>query len=63
VKYGTKIVKGLRVRVIDPKQDAITAFWTEARKMGFTQQEGLDHLKQFGGDFGKALEGLKSPFG
>ena len=62
VKYGTKIVSGLRIRVIDPKQDAVTAFWTEARKLGFTQQDGLDHLKVFDGDFVKALAELKSPF-
>lgn len=58
VKYGTKIVKGLRIRLIDPKQDAVTAFWKKAREMGFTQQDGLDHLKQFNNDFVAALAGL-----
>ena len=64
VKYGTKIVSGLRIRLIDAKQDAVTAFWTEARKMGFSQQDGLDHLAELKGDFVKALEALvaKSPF-
>jgi len=62
VKYGTKIVKGLRIRLVDPKQDAVTAFWTEARKLGFTQQDGIDHLKQFNNDFVTALAGLNSPF-
>src|SRR5688572_29377250 len=58
VQYAGKEVKGIRVRLIDPKQDAITAFWIEARKRGFTQQDGLDHLKEFGGDFPKALDAL-----
>ena len=65
VKYGTKIVSGLRIRLIDPKQDAVTAFWVEARKRGFTQQDGIDHVKEFGGDFAKALDALlaDNPFG
>ena len=60
VQYAGKEVKGIRIRQIDPKQDLITAFWTEARKRGFTQQDGLDHLKEFGGDFKKALDALLS---
>lgn len=60
VQYGGKEVKGIRIRLIDPKQDVITAFWTEARKRGFTQQDGVDHLKEFGGDFEKALQALLS---
>ena len=59
VKYGTKIVKGLRIRLIDPKQDAVTAFWKKAREMGFTQQDGIDHLKQFNNNFVEALKGLE----
>ncbi len=58
VTYGNKIVSGIRIRLIDPKQDSITAFWTEARKRGFTQQDGIDHLKEFGNDFAKALDAL-----
>jgi hypothetical protein len=63
VQYAGKEVKGIRIRLIDPKQDVITAFWTEARKRGFTQQDGRDHLKEFGGDFTKALDALlANPF-
>lgn len=62
IPYGNKIVSGIRIRMIDPKQDAVTAFWTEAKKLGFTQQDGVDHLKQFNGDFEKALVALNSPF-
>ena len=64
VQYAGKEVKGIRIRLIDTKQDLITAFWSEARKRGFTQQDGLDHLKAFNGDFAKALEALtaSNPF-
>lgn len=62
VKYAGKIVKGLRIRLVDEKQDAVTAFWAAARKLGFTQQDGVDHVKQFDGDFAKALASLDSPF-
>ena len=65
VKYGGKVVKGIRIRLIDEKQDYITAFWAEARKRGFTQQDGVDHVKEFSGDFKKALDALlvENPFG
>ena len=58
VKYANKIVKGLRIRLIDEKQDLVTAFWKKAREMGFTQQDGKDHLAQFSGDFKAALDAL-----
>jgi hypothetical protein len=62
VKFQNKLVKGLRIRLVDPKQDAVTAFWATARKLGLTQAEGVEHVKQFGGDFVKALESLSSHF-
>jgi hypothetical protein len=58
VKNKGKIVKGLRIRLVDEKQDLVTAFWKKAREMGFTPQEGRDHLAQFAGDFKQALEAL-----
>jgi homoaconitase/3-isopropylmalate dehydratase large subunit len=62
IPYGNKIVSGIRIRNIDPKQDAITAFWTEAHKMGLTNIEGQAIVKENGGDFAKALAALDSPF-
>jgi hypothetical protein len=62
VQYAGKEVKGIRIRLVDEKQDLVTAFWKKAREMGFTQQDGLDHVKQFGGDFKQALEALGNPF-
>jgi hypothetical protein len=61
VKYAGKLVKGLRIRLVDEKQDLVTAFWKKAREMGFTQQDGRDHLAQFSGDFKAALEALLEP--
>lgn len=58
VQYAGKEVKGLRIRLVDPKADAITAYWSKTRELGFTRQDGLDHLKEFDGDFVKALDGL-----
>ena len=62
VKYGTKIVKGLRIRLIDPKQDAVKLFWETAYKMGLTNIEGQKIVKEFNGDFVAALASLNSPF-
>jgi hypothetical protein len=60
VKYAGKIVKGIRIRLIDEKQDLVTTFWKKARELGFTQQDGKDHLALFGGDFKAALTALVS---
>jgi hypothetical protein len=63
VKYGGKMVKGLRIRIMDEKQDAITTFWSKARALGFTREEGLKHLEQFTGDFKQAIAALEAgPF-
>ena len=62
VKFQNKLVKGLRIRLVDPKQDAITEFWSVARKMGLTQAEGLAIVKEHGGNFAEALAALDSPF-
>jgi hypothetical protein len=63
VQYGGKEVKGIRIRLIDPKQDSIAAFWTEARRRGFTPEDGRDHVKKFNGDFAMALQDLlANPF-
>jgi hypothetical protein len=58
VQFGNDIVKGIRVRLIDEKQQTIQAFWTKTRELGFSQKDGQDHLAQFGGDFKKALDAL-----
>ena len=62
MKYGQKIVKGIRIRLIDPKQDSVTAFWATAKKMGLTNIEGQAIAKEHNGDFAAALASLDSPF-
>jgi hypothetical protein len=56
VQYAGKEVKGIRVRLIDKKADAVTAYWSKARELGFTRAEGLEHLKTFNNDFTAALK-------
>lgn len=62
VKFQNKLVKGLRIRLIDPKQDAVTEFWTAIRKMGLTNLDGQTIAKEYNGDFAAALASLNSPF-
>jgi hypothetical protein len=59
VKYAGKEVKGIRIRLVDPKQDTITEYWKKSREIGLTREEGLAHLKEFNQDFAAALAGLK----
>jgi len=58
VQYAGKEVKGIRIRLIDPKQDAVTAYWRATRELGLTREDGLAHLKEFGNDFEAALAAL-----
>ena len=62
VKYAGKEVKGIRIRLIDPKADAVQAYWKKSRELGFTQKDGTEHLKEFAGDFAQALEALGNPY-
>lgn len=40
--------------------DRATEFWTLAKEMRFTQEEGLAHLKTFDNDFAEAIAAMKS---
>jgi hypothetical protein len=40
--------------------DRATEFWTLAKEMRFTQEEGLQHLKAFDNDFAEAIAAMKS---
>ena len=60
--FQGKTVPSVRVKVLGGKQAAVDSYWTKVREMGLTRQEGLDHLKEFGGDFPAALGGLESKF-
>ena len=58
VTYGTKTVKGLRIRLVDEKQSAVQDYWKKSRELGYTQPEGVAFLKTHDGDFSKALAAL-----
>jgi hypothetical protein len=49
----------IRVKLITAKQAAVNAFWEKARELGFTQEQGINHLKEHGNDFVKAAAALE----
>ncbi len=61
VPFGNKTVPAIRVKNLNSKDAIIQAFWTKAREMGFTRQDGIDHLKQFNNDFKAATDALNTP--
>ena len=56
--FQGKTVPAVRVKNLNSREIAIQAFWSKAREIGLTRDEGNAHLKEFGGDFQKALAGL-----
>lgn len=60
--FQGKSVPSVRVKILGGKQAAVDAYWTKVRETGLTRQEGLDHLKEFGGDFVAALASLDGKF-
>lgn len=58
VTFGNKTVPAIRVKNLNSKDAIIQEFWNKAREMGFTRQDGLDHLKQFNNDFKEAAAAL-----
>ena len=63
IQFAGDIVKGIRVRMIDKKQQIVTAYWSKSKELGFDREEGLKHLAQFGNDFEAALLALTAPAG
>jgi hypothetical protein len=60
VDFAGKSTPAIRIRNLNSKDALIQNYWAEARKMGFTREDGLAHLKQFNGDFKLALDALTS---
>jgi hypothetical protein len=58
VDFAGKSTPAIRIKNLNSKDMLIQNFWAKSREMGFTRQDGLDHLKQFNGDFKTALEAL-----
>ena len=62
VKYGTKIVKGLRIRNQNGIEIQSQAFWAKVAENFLTPDEGRAILKENGGDYVKSLEVLNGDF-
>lgn len=63
VDFAGKSTPAIRVKNLDSKEDAITSFWTKARAIGLTREEGLAHLKEYNNDFKAALLAIEAnPF-
>ena len=60
--FQGKSVPSVRVKNLNSKEALVTEFWTKARAIGLSREEGLEHLKEFKGDFKTALDSLVSPF-
>jgi len=48
----------IRVKLVTAKQAAVNAYWEKSRELGYTQDQGLAFLKEYGNDFVKATAAL-----
>ena len=62
VKYGTKIVKGLRIRNVNGIEAQMSAYWEKVAERFLSPDEGRKILKENNGDFSKALAVLDTEF-
>lgn len=64
VDFAGKRTPAIRIKNLNSRDALVQSYWSKTRELGFTRQDGLDHLKEFGGDFAKALEALNqsNPF-
>lgn len=61
VDFAGKSTPAIRIKNLSSKDMLIQEFWTKSREVGMTREEGLAHLKQFGGNFAEALAAI-NPF-
>lgn len=59
VQFQGKETRGIRIRLVDKKQDAVTAYWSRARELGYSREDGLKNLQSHGGDFEAAVKTLQ----
>lgn len=59
VEFQGKETKGIRIRLVDEKMDAVTSFWTRAKELGWDRQDALKLLKQNNEDFEAAIKLLE----
>lgn len=62
VKYGTKIVKGLRIRNVNGIEAQSQVYWSAVAEAFLSPDEGRKILKENNGDFGKALSVISADF-
>ena len=64
VDFAGKSTPAIRIKNLNSKDMLIQNYWTKAREIGFTREDGLAHLKQFNNDFAAALDALvnEAPF-
>lgn len=58
VQFQGKETRGIRIRLIDEKQDRVTQFWSKARELGYTREEGQTLLKKHNNNFEEAMKEL-----
>ncbi len=58
VDFAGKTTPAIRIKNLSSKDMQIQEFWRKARELGFSREEGLKHLSEFGGDFVKATAAL-----
>lgn len=64
VDFQGSSVHAIRIKNLNNQDMLIQEFWNKSRALGFTREEGLKHLAQFGQDFKLALGALEgNPFG
>ena len=58
VQFGNKTTPAIRVKNTNSKDILIQEYWQKVREFNMSRDEGLAHLKLYGGDFAKAKEAL-----
>lgn len=58
VDFAGKSTPAIRIKNLNSKDVLIQEYWRKTREMGMTREEGLAHLKEFGGDFSHANAAL-----
>lgn len=58
VDFAGKSTPAIRIKNLNSKDVLIQEYWSKTRELNLTRDEGLAHLKEFGGDFAQALAAL-----
>ena len=58
VEFKGDIVSAIRIKSATASDPGVQKYWNMIADMKMTREEGIAHLKEFKGDFAKALAGL-----